>query len=1140
MKRSREEFSFLRLVEPGESAHSSAGVPDNFTTAEPISLFSDASSQTLGFVVASKMSARTFERLLEDVKPLFVFDVREVPVFSDGRLTRRAAFSLFERNHIRYFDVAGAVGSRSWRDAALNPAMLIPNIMHNLLMRTQPISGPVLFFVDTPQLNEEFMDGVATTLPHVDGRGWSISVWNEQPLVESSTQVRQLVFISHANPEDNAIAKWFATRLASVGFDVWSDVTRLIGGELFWESIEDVIRERTGAFIALLSKDGHDKPRVLDEVNVAVTVERQRSLNNFIIPVRVDELDFGDIRANLAGRNIIDGQESLTDAFRRVVKCLDRSEVQRRKSSTMDTLRAWWDEYSVERGTFANPTQWNTLIENRLDIVEWPERIRWFAGLGPPYLYKSQKDHVSLAAISGRRESITFASSSELGEVLVGADAVQLLAQANTREVLDASDGTVLGRNSADVARMVSHLVRQGWEHVCRTSGLTNFVVAGNRRCWFAPVGLIEKNEVRYVDSLGKTRRRTLVGRSEKRAVYWHFAVEAVISLREQTIRLRPHVVFTEDGVTPIASHAKQHSLRRGFCRSWWNDRWRDLLLAMLVHISKGEEQISLPVSPRKFVTVTARPTKYRIDQESSERLYVLPEPKVQVGYGQLAEDPREGLMLFGPVAFERNPTEVRVGVVGSRVGLELFVKWSAAFGKPVPQRLDRDHADRDIPFPGFEAVFGASWPRKPVTTRIISRTDLLNAIRMRDRHQAVYAAVDLFFEEIRKASVDDDAQVDIWFIVIPDEVYLYGRPESRVPKGISLSPTYKMSKRMATRFTRDAPSMFPEDNTAAHIYEHHADFRHQLKARLLNIQAVTQVFRESSILQSLSETEKIESDEGDRETLLEVPEGYIERRMQDPLNVCWNLGVACFFKAGGRPWKVATARPGVCYVGLVFKRDNLRGGGHACCGAQMFMDSGEGLVFKGAVGPWYSHKTKQFHLSEGEARRLMRRALDAYREIHNEYPSELFVHGRTRFSSAELAGFVSASSCETNVTGVRITRTSEYKLFSSGDLPVKRGTVLKTDDRTGLIWTSGFIDRLNTYPGRETPNPLRVEACGPMSVNIETILSDVLTLTKMNFNSSVYADGFPVTMRFADAIGDVLMATGERELPPLPFRHYI
>ena len=106
--------------------------------------------------------------------------------------------------------------------------------------------------------------------------------------------------------------------------------------------------------------------------------------------------------------------------------------------------------------------------------------------------------------------------------------------------------------------------------------------------------------------------------------------------------------------------------------------------------------------------------------------------------------------------------------------------------------------------------------------------------------------------------------------------------------------------------------------------------------------------------------------------------------------------------------------------------------------------------------------------------------------------------------------------------------------------MPVKRGTTLTLNEKTGLVWTSGFIERLNTYQGRETPNPLRVEICGPSSSDLTTILKDILTLTKMNFNSSVYADGIPVTMRFADAIGDVIMATGDRELPPLPFRHYI
>jgi len=40
-----------------------------------------------------------------------------------------------------------------------------------------------------------------------------------------------VLFVSHANPEDNEFAQWLTLKLASVGYRAWSDVTRLLGGE---------------------------------------------------------------------------------------------------------------------------------------------------------------------------------------------------------------------------------------------------------------------------------------------------------------------------------------------------------------------------------------------------------------------------------------------------------------------------------------------------------------------------------------------------------------------------------------------------------------------------------------------------------------------------------------------------------------------------------------------------------------------------------------------------------------------------------------------------------------------------------------------------------------------------------------------
>lgn len=1139
MTASHEKLPYLRLVE-SEKPHDHTALTTTTTRfGAQISLFSDASSETLGFIEVSKMRASTFQRLLEDVQPRLIFDLRLIPNFGDGNLTRRTIFALFESYGIRYFDVAGAIGARSPRDASLNPRLLVPNILQNILKTDRSLTGPVLFFLDSEQFSETFIAGIESELPHQNARGWEVSVWEGQHQIAPSTEGRRLVFISHANPEDNEVALWFATRLAAEGYDVWSDVTRLIGGEFFWDSIEDIIRNKAACVVVLLSKEGHEKPGVLDEVNLAVATERRIGAKNFVVPVRIDDLSFSSIRANIARRNVIDASDGLSPAFRSVIEALEQIEVPRRRGDDASAIQAWREALPPYEKKWEQ-NQWDLLTENRIEIVNWPRTLRRFCSVGRPYVYRAGLADVHLAIAPAGRGSFTFADAQEIAEVLNVSSLPAPSGEATVDSILDDSLSDVFECHQRQVLNALAAIVRQGWDFACKRRGLKEFRLANNRICWFPSVGFAHNNEVRYIDHSGKTRRRILVGRSNAKRVYWHFGVEASIAVQAKTIRMKPHVVFTEDGRTPIASVSKQHALRRSFCRNWWNDRWRDLLEAMLQYLSCGEDHWQLPVSSKHSILVSGQLVRYSVGVDEHERLSSLAEPNVAVGMDQEADDPKEGLMLFGPVPFERNPTEIRVGVVGTAEGLELFESWCTSFRKPVSISKEM-RKDGSVPFPGFEAVFKAAWPARAAVAQLISRTDLLNVIRIRDRYQAVYAAVDLFVEQIRKVTIDDDAQVDIWYIVIPDEVYLYGRPNSRVPKAISLAPISRLNKRIATRFAGNAPSLFPEDNEDARIYEHHADFHHQLKARLLKLKAVTQIIRESSIIQTLDPDVSVqEEDDFDSEPEENVTGTSYTRRMQDPLNVSWNLATASFFKAGGRPWRVATARPGVCYVGLIFKRNEIKGLGHACCGAQLFLDSGEGLVFKGTMGPWYSKKTKQFHLSKEEAKRLMEKALEAYKDIHHMYPRELFVHGRTRFSSDELEGFADAASSNTEITGVRITRTSDFKLFSAGSLPVKRGTMLKLNDRVGLIWTSGFVERLNTYQGRETPNPLRVEICGKANVDLHTVMQDIMTLTKMNFNSCVYADGYPVTMRFADAIGDVLMATGNRELPPLPFRHYI
>ena len=94
--------------------------------------------------------------------------------------------------------------------------------------------------------------------------------------------------------------------------------------------------------------------------------------------------------------------------------------------------------------------------------------------------------------------------------------------------------------------------------------------------------------------------------------------------------------------------------------------------------------------------------------------------------------------------------------------------------------------------------------------------------------------------------------------------------------------------------------------------------------------------------------------------------------------------------------------------------------GSAACCAAQMFLDSGDGVVFKGRVGPWYTGKRGHYHLSREAAEELLSKAVADYRKRRDNHdPEELFIHGRTSFNDDEWAGFEAAAGNSTRVVGV-------------------------------------------------------------------------------------------------------------------------
>ncbi len=501
-------------------------------------------------------------------------------------------------------------------------------------------------------------------------------------------------------------------------------------------------------------------------------------------------------------------------------------------------------------------------------------------------------------------------------------------------------------------------------------------------------------------------------------------------------------------------------------------------------------------------------------------RGHYIPEPLLEFNYGKTIEHPQDGLFLYGPVPIAGRPTAVQVGVIGTQQGIELAKRWLKEAAGPVQKEISGLYSSH---WPGFQAIFGVPLTTEPVAKISLDATSIENAIKKSNRTDAVRSAVKIYHEALISFGRNEEVRPHVWLVVLPEVVYRFGRPAVGVPRDRTGSSL--LSARGAARILREG-SLFPDMTEEAETYLFAKNFHHQLKAELLVKEVAVQIIRETTI-----------------DPMIDVDgAGRPRRSLQDKARRLWNFSTTLYFKARGQPWQLANVRPGVCYVGLVFKQDpSPAKETEVCCAAQMFLNSGNGVVFRGALGPWRSTKTKEYHLSGAAAEDLMRTIVSGYSTRHGYPPRELFIHGKQRFTQDEWEGFSRAMPDGAKLVGVRIRQTQDMRVFRpKGSLPVVRGTAVAISDNEGYLFTTGYIPRFRSYLGFETPKPLLIDIHRG-SADIFEVMKDVLALTKLNYNACDYSSGVPVTLKFADQVGEILTASpNAMNAPPLPFLYYI
>lgn len=500
-----------------------------------------------------------------------------------------------------------------------------------------------------------------------------------------------------------------------------------------------------------------------------------------------------------------------------------------------------------------------------------------------------------------------------------------------------------------------------------------------------------------------------------------------------------------------------------------------------------------------------------------TKKAFIFNEPELEFRYGQVAKDPRDGLALFGPVDAD-HPSHLGTLthiLLGTEQGIDSFSRWSQAMNQPAIFAPNNNFRLWP-PFPGYEVAFCANWSSEPIWSYSIDRNELIEVSKLSDPYERAFEVVDKYLEGLRIASKRDE-KIGVALCIVPDEVWLNCRPKSQVT-----NPT---GQKVPTRTIRSRKLGQLElfDSFNQEQYQLSRDFRRQLKARSMQYGIPIQIIRESTL--RLSD---------------ETPFG--QRDLTPLSDRMWNIGTTLYYKCGGKPWRLLSARDGVCYIGIAFRRtDPSEHGDTACCAAQMFLNTGDGVVFLGEYGPWYSPTNKQFHLSKSAAQHLLQGILKTYQELEGKPLTEVFLHSRSYISNEEFEGYQEACPVGVKLVGIRVRRTrrNSPRLYRNGKMPVLRGTFWRLNERAGYLWGSGFSPRLATYKGWEAPLPLRIDIQHG-DAPIERVAHDILGLTKLNYNACHLGDAEPVTVGFSDAVGEILISNPTVSYRKPNFKFYI
>nr|WP_310846286.1 hypothetical protein [Rhizobium hidalgonense] len=288
-------------------------------------------------------------------------------------------------------------------------------------------------------------------------------------------------------------------------------------------------------------------------------------------------------------------------------------------------------------------------------------------------------------------------------------------------------------------------------------------------------------------------------------------------------------------------------------------------------------------------------------------------------------------------------------------------------------------------------------------------------------------------------------------------------------------------------------------------------NFRGMLKAKAMHLSFPIQIVWEDALDEKAIIPRKVKESSA--------------RKIQDEADRTWNLLTSLYYKGSGRiPWRRMPEEGefSACYIGISFYRE-AAGQQLFTSAAQMFDERGRGFILKGRRAQTET-RGRHPYMTHEDACDLVHEVLTAYKNHHRHYPARVVVLKTSRFRDEEADGIIEAlDAAGTEMKDlVWVQESTSVKVLRDGNYPVMRGTFVELDGK-GLLYTNGSIPYYGTYPGLYDPRPLLLCPHKSSDSTVAQIAKEVLSMTKINWNSTQMNQKLPIPIRAARKVAEVL-----------------